>query len=234
MTQEMLLEASPCSIHNHDSRGFACAAATGCGWCGRAIGCTDRSSCRASTEATRALVDRQLGPPPDRATGWSSLTRVAPPTFTGVLPNYRTLISVVVLTCNRLPYLLLTLEQIDAHRKQLPYDTPPPLQLEVIVVDDSPANSTAHGQAVAQIAARFKRMEILQEADLPPAIEHVTPHTGDGYGVEQPLAIRFVRLSQRASVGYKRTASVRAARGEVLVHWDDDDMQPPGLSLIHI
>jgi len=35
--------------------------------------------------------------------------------------------------------------------------------------------------------------------------------------------IRYVRMSQRRSLGAKRNLACRVARGEVIVHWDDDD-----------
>ena len=41
------------------------------------------------------------------------------------------------------------------------------------------------------------------------------------------LRVRFVRLSARSSIGQKRNAGFRAARGEVLLHWDDDDLHHP-------
>ena len=38
---------------------------------------------------------------------------------------------------------------------------------------------------------------------------------------------RLVRLAARASIGAKRNAGVRAAKGQVLLTWDDDDLHPP-------
>jgi glycosyltransferase involved in cell wall biosynthesis len=38
--------------------------------------------------------------------------------------------------------------------------------------------------------------------------------------------IRYVRLDQRATVGAKRNVAVSQARGEIIVHWDDDDWYP--------
>src|SRR5262245_51970448 len=35
--------------------------------------------------------------------------------------------------------------------------------------------------------------------------------------------IRYIRETRRRSVGVKRNACVEAARGDIIVHWDDDD-----------
>ena len=39
--------------------------------------------------------------------------------------------------------------------------------------------------------------------------------------------IRYVRLEGRLTTGAKRNAACRAARGEIVVHWDDDDWSAP-------
>jgi glycosyltransferase involved in cell wall biosynthesis len=39
--------------------------------------------------------------------------------------------------------------------------------------------------------------------------------------------IRYVRLGERTSVGAKRNVACESARGEIVVHWDDDDWYPP-------
>lgn len=39
--------------------------------------------------------------------------------------------------------------------------------------------------------------------------------------------IRCVRLSRRESVGTKRNLACREARGEIILHWDDDDWYAP-------
>ena len=41
------------------------------------------------------------------------------------------------------------------------------------------------------------------------------------------VAVRIVRLTRRASIGQKRNAGFRAARGAVVLHWDDDDIHSP-------
>ena len=40
------------------------------------------------------------------------------------------------------------------------------------------------------------------------------------------LSVRIIRLNSRYTIGSKRNAAVRAARGAVLLHWDDDDFHP--------
>lgn len=41
------------------------------------------------------------------------------------------------------------------------------------------------------------------------------------------IPIRMVRLGTRRSIGSKRNAGVSAARGAIVMHWDDDDMHAP-------
>ena len=41
------------------------------------------------------------------------------------------------------------------------------------------------------------------------------------------IQVKHVRLTRRASIGAKRNAGVRAARGQVILHWDDDDLHSP-------
>lgn len=39
--------------------------------------------------------------------------------------------------------------------------------------------------------------------------------------------VRYVRLAQKLNVGAKRNFACAQARGEIIVHWDDDDWYPP-------
>jgi glycosyltransferase involved in cell wall biosynthesis len=39
--------------------------------------------------------------------------------------------------------------------------------------------------------------------------------------------IRYVRLTQRLTIGAKRNLACAQARGDIIVHWDDDDWYPP-------
>jgi glycosyltransferase involved in cell wall biosynthesis len=47
-----------------------------------------------------------------------------------------------------------------------------------------------------------------------------------GYLPHDP-AIRYVRLNRRVSIGEKRNSGCEVARGEIIVHWDDDDWYGP-------
>ena len=42
--------------------------------------------------------------------------------------------------------------------------------------------------------------------------------------IGEAINIRVVRLNSRLSIGGKRNVGVRAARGAIIMHWDDDDM----------
>src|SRR5215510_9707139 len=43
---------------------------------------------------------------------------------------------------------------------------------------------------------------------------------------DDPL-IRYIRLNERLPLGAKRNLACREARGEIIVHWDDDDWMAP-------
>jgi glycosyltransferase involved in cell wall biosynthesis len=65
-----------------------------------------------------------------------------------------------------------------------------------------------------------------------PAIEAIVVDDGkhsDSLSTLRSLAprvtIRRVRLSSRRSIGEKRNAGVRMARGHIVMHWDDDDVR---------
>lgn len=45
--------------------------------------------------------------------------------------------------------------------------------------------------------------------------------------VEGAPDVRYIRLSQRASIGAKRNLACAEARGEIIAHWDDDDWYAP-------
>ena len=45
--------------------------------------------------------------------------------------------------------------------------------------------------------------------------------------VPSDARIRYRRLSRRLNVGQKRNLACAEARGEIIVHWDDDDWSAP-------
>ena len=45
--------------------------------------------------------------------------------------------------------------------------------------------------------------------------------------MQKAISVRRVWLRTRKSIGEKRNAGLRAARGEIILHWDDDDMRDP-------
>jgi len=75
--------------------------------------------------------------------------------------------------------------------------------LEVVIVDDSPAEPV--------------------EESLRPKLKHLTE---PGLFSWENMTLRIVYFAERKSVGAKRTAAVQAARGELIAHWDDDDIYP--------
>ena len=65
----------------------------------------------------------------------------------------------------------------------------------------------------------WKRLEVVVVDDSP-------QKTSIPYG-RYPFAVQRVSLSTPTSIGGKRNAGLREARGGIVVHWDDDDMHHP-------
>lgn len=63
-------------------------------------------------------------------------------------------------------------------------------------------------------AQDYPRRELVVVDDGEDAVGDLMPADG---------AVRYVRLSRRATIGEKRNIACEAARGEVIAHWDDDD-----------
>ena len=252
VAQDMLLEAQPCVWHNHDNTGHACAAAEGCGWCGFQMGCTANQQCYMDSNATQAMIRRVTTAPGNTANKWSILSDSNPDQFAAAVPDlWSTLVSVVVLSCNRLPFLLLALDQIEKNRK---VDNPSnfAVTLEVVIVDDSPKDSDAGRRLLTELRQRYDRMQVLDEEDVPGwdyPNRTITLENGEvltmpqakghgqtseynsilygSYGARR-MIVRVVRSRERRTIGAKRTLGARAARGHVIQHWDDDDLLPPG------
>ena len=93
----------------------------------------------------------------------------------------------------------------------------PPLVSLVILTCNRPAFlRLALRSAVAQT---YRPLEAIVVDDGDRAVT-LQPSIGD-------IPIRLVRSSSKRSIGEKRNAGVSAARGAILMHWDDDDMHAP-------
>ena len=243
LAQSMLLEARPCLWHNHDPAGHACAAAEGCGWCGFEMGCTESAQCHLDSAATQAMITRRRTAPKTTWGKWSVLSETDPQQFKNIVPRYwNTLVTVAIQSCNRLPFLHLALDQINENRR---HGNPDGfgVSLEVLLVDDSPANSSTGRQIVQELSERWPRFHLLREEDVPDwryANRSITllngevlPHvSADGaamvyHHADQSMVVRLLRLNSRRTIGEKRTLAARAARGHIIQHWDDDDLLPP-------
>ena len=86
-----------------------------------------------------------------------------------------------------------------------------------------------HHADAKQAPARSPRACVLLRTDYP-GVELIAVDDGDApSGIsELPCApIRVIRLEGRRSIGEKRNLACDAARGHIIVHWDDDDWYAP-------
>jgi hypothetical protein len=112
--------------------------------------------------------------------------------------SQESLVSIAVLTYGyRVGFMRQALQQISMQTYPL---------IEVVVVDDSP---TPVKEGLSS------ELKALAECD------------GDAECFSwNGLTVRIVRLLHRSSIGAKRQAALHAARGDIVMHWDDDDMYP--------
>ena len=127
-------------------------------------------------------------------------------------PDRAPLATVVVLTCNRPQYVLLALRQIAAQ------DYHP---LEALVVDDGTA------QLSPLLRATYPALEIVPAAMQRPAVAGPAATGANATDAGDGLSVRLLSLPRHVSIGEKRALASRAARGEVILHWDDDDFHEP-------
>lgn len=88
----------------------------------------------------------------------------------------------------------------------------PPLVSLIVLTCNRPLFLAEALRAAA--SQTYRPLEAIVVDDGPHAIR---PEAIKGYGV----AARLVRLHKRASIGAKRNAGLRSARGAVILHWDD-------------
>ena len=126
----------------------------------------------------------------------------------------------VLLTCNRPQYVLLALRQIALQ------DYP---ALEALVVHDGTA------PLAPLLRAAYPALDVLpppassatSPLPPPPQLPPAVGATSDSPASPAGLAVRLLTLPRRASIGEKRAIASRAARGEVIVHWEDDNFFAP-------
>jgi cellulose synthase/poly-beta-1,6-N-acetylglucosamine synthase-like glycosyltransferase len=122
-------------------------------------------------------LDHETSQLPVRASESAGLAPSPPPQFTR---PFRPLVSCIMPTRNRRPFMELTLRCFDAQDYE---------SRELIIVDDGDD----------------------------PIEDLVRDHP----------KVRYLRLEGRHSIGAKRNMACEAARGNVVVHWDDDDWYGP-------
>eukprot|EP00928_Gymnodinium_smaydae_P039950 TRINITY_DN2717_c0_g1_i13.p1 TRINITY_DN2717_c0_g1~~TRINITY_DN2717_c0_g1_i13.p1 ORF type:complete len:524 (-),score=114.93 TRINITY_DN2717_c0_g1_i13:328-1833(-) len=110
------------------------------------------------------------------------------------------LVSAVIPTCNRAAFLSLALEQLGAQDYPL---------IEAVVVDDSDI----------PVSLPFPMIESKDSDDGKVEVYEVPR-------ADSMMIVRLVRLHTSTSIGEKRNAAVREAHGDVIIHWDDDDLFP--------
>jgi glycosyltransferase involved in cell wall biosynthesis len=86
------------------------------------------------------------------------------------------------------------------------------------------AMPTCDRRAFVPLAIRFFQRQDYPRLELLILDDGVDP-VGDC--VPDDPRVRYIRLDGRHSVGAKRNLACAEARGEIIVHWDDDDWYPP-------
>ena len=130
------------------------------------------------------------------------------------LAEGRPLATVAVLTCNRPKYALLALQQI-AEQDYRP--------LEAIVVDDG----SVPIEPLLRIS--YPALEVIRAADgaplgaAPQAAVFEKSATATPLDETSELRVRLLVLPRHVSIGEKRSIASHVARGDVILHWDDDD-----------
>ena len=105
---------------------------------------------------------------------------------------------------------------------QVAEQTYPLHKIEVVVVEDN----------VISVEADIRKLNAVRLLDVvnttaqrPVNQTHSCSQAPDAAGLS--LCVRLVRLQERASIGVKRNLALSAASGEVIIHWDDDDLHHP-------
>ena len=111
--------------------------------------------------------------------------------------------------------------------QQAPPPAPPPTVVASAVV------STAVPLISCIMPTRDRRelalqaIEYFRRQDYPERELVIVDDGAEPLPVPADERIRYVRLSDPATVGHKRNLAVEQSRGEIIVHWDDDDWYAP-------
>ena len=161
--------------------------------------CSPANLANCTAEQLRASLTANAASLQEKASLWQQRREACVPGAAGdTLP----LLSVAVLTCNRHSFLRLALRAAAAQEYAGP--------IEAVVVDD--------GSQKVGVPPRRARRSYGTVAWASEALRALAPRL---------VEVRVVTSQRRLSIGQKRTLAARAARGEVIAHWDDDDMHPP-------
>ena len=136
-------------------------------------------------------------------------------------PALTPLVSAMILTCNRPGFAAMALGLV--RRQTFPIE-----DMEAVLVDDGPLPLDA--SFITEMSNANVR---LVELDPPSPKQDVqdwrlarTPKRAR-HCVPPCLPVTLVRVGRRKSIGVKRNLAVKYARGQVILHFDDDDLHHP-------
>ncbi|CAK0865194.1 unnamed protein product [Prorocentrum cordatum] len=195
--QELLVASNSCAMAGQHAS--ACDANPECQWCGDMVRCRSRArSCMLETPGTAAMSTRLRL----KSRGWAWVNKLLHELTEK--PDNVSMVSSISLE----PSVMASVTVLTCNRNAflqnaleqiVSQDYP---SLEVVVVDDG-------SESIA--------------STLQPRLQRLRNHIFSWKGLE----VQLIRLQEPASLGEKRNIALQAARGGVIVHWDDDDMYPP-------
>ena len=168
------------------------------------------------------MLERRRTSPSTAFGKWSVLSNNEPEKFGTMIPDYHnTLVTIAMLSCNRLPFLKLALAQIEKNRREgNPADFG--VATEVVIVDDSPAGSHTDRKIVKELSTRYPRFQLMYEHEVPkwsytnrsvrlmdgstlPHVAAFHENVAKTHSAQMPLVVRLLKLKTRKSIGEKRT-----------------------------
>lgn len=132
-------------------------------------------------------------------------------------PAETPLVSAMILTCNRPGFAAMALGLV--RRQTFPIE-----DMEAVLVDDGPL-PVGVGLIAAMSNANVRLVEIEVTRGMGWRLGKTPKPARDC--VAPCLEVTLVRISHRRSIGAKRNLAVKFARGQVILHFDDDDLHHP-------